>query len=175
MKTTVSIVIVLLLGVAIVYSLRPSPVVWERVETIDGETLTLEVNASDGWSASEQWRAHAKDGAADPAEPMTSGTTFGQDSELNLLFSTGTGGGEASSRLSPIIHDEHKAVYYFPTSRLIGTEGRLWVDSGTTGYTFRINGTSIEGSSRAGDGRIRYYFLRNRARASAEQAIDSGS
>lgn len=160
MKATGAVVGVFLLGVAIMYFKGPRPVVWERMETIEGEMLTFEVNAYDGWRVSEQWRAYTQDGTTEPGEHENSRTALGQDKALNLLFSTK---GEVVAKLSPIIHDEHKAVYYFPTSRLAGSEARLWIESGKTGYTFRMNGAPVKGNPGAGDGPIRYYVIRKKA------------
>lgn len=168
-KRTVVIVVVLLSGLALVELLRPAAIGWEYVQAIDGETFTLEVNASDGWSHSDTWNVYIGDEPAERLSGQSAPVVLKQDEDLNLLFVRD--GGEVFFKLPPLIHDSHKAVYYFPARQLVESEGRLWLETAKTGYSCRINGIPIKGRPLADpSGNTRFYYIvRNKRKAPAKQ------
>ena len=135
----------LLAGLIIGKIIQPGIFVWEFVQTIDVEgTIELEIVSPEGWSVDERWRIYTLDLAIDPRSSNRPVVALGHDGDLDLGVFRGLQHNDKFQVIEGSLNDGNKMVYSIPLSLLSDQPVRLWLWSGDTGYSFRVNGVELK-------------------------------
>jgi len=133
-----------LIGVGIGRIIQPGVIVWEHVQDIEvGANMELEIASTTGWHPDERWRIYTLDMDVDPHSSNRPVISLGHDGDLELALFRGLQHNEKFDVVERFSDNGSRLVYRIP-ARLLGDKPvRLWLWSGDTGYSFRVNGVAL--------------------------------
>ena len=135
----------LIVGGVIGRLIQPGIIVWEHVQDIQvGDHFELEITTPTEWLPDERWRLYTLDMAIDTKASNRPVISLGHDEDLNLAVFLGPRHNDKAQVIEPFSRSDSRLIYHVPLSLFQARPFRLWLWSGETGYTYRVERVEIK-------------------------------